>query len=391
MIRTATSAVVRLALLLALAAVLRPAPAAAETWTNYLVVTATKVVLSDDQDDVQNGEIQYAAAVATGDRGHDPIVTQTVGFPMELWYEAEGNGVNSVYMSPARQGLPIFCFPESQMGEDLAITLHIFDDDATPAAFIVAHDLARHAGTAVATAMAGPAVGALVKVVSDEVHRQIVEGSDRDIVDRVIFGLGKADHFGMGQGGNYQNDVIGEKGKATVSFDVRRVRVSDAYKDWCVGVSLDKVKIIEDADPGLKGDGEIYIRARVAYGFTGNDNAIYEQRTKQLPSNGGTVEVDAGHSFPLQDARAKTLYVNSASGGSCTGLPPFLYVEVCVFEDDDEDSDDVIGVLPVCVNNWWMRHHPGATQLTYRVRGADSDEKAEITLTINVYRPAAPH
>jgi hypothetical protein len=340
--------------------------------------------ISDDMDTGfagPEGEIQYLAVVATGNRGETPIIVQRTGFPLENWYEAEDNGVNAVFLAGQEKAIPLFCFREDQMGNELVITFTVVDEDETAEIAIIGHSIAAAVGTGVATAMAGPAVGTLVNRVSSAVQSALEEGQDLDVIGTHINNLRRADNFGMPQNGHAVT-IDATNGKIRLRYTVMRITVPQEYDDWCLSVTLNEVKILEDADGFLAGGGEIYIRARVADRYVGE---LLHQTSTNLPESGTTI-VDAGNKFPVTN---KQLYFNQ-----CHGLPPFVFIEVDVFESDDDPQtpgrtgDDVLGVLPLMFTNRWLREHPGQHEYTYTVTGNDpSSEKARIRLTISVWDP----
>lgn len=112
------------------------------------------------------------------------------------------------------------------------------------------------------------------------------------------------------------------EGDIRVRYTVMRVTVREEHNDWCASVTLNRVRIMEDSDGFPSGDGDIYIRARVADGYVGE---VLRQTTTHLPAD-EYEEVDSGDDFPTHN---QPLYFNE-----CDGLPPFLYTEVDIFEND---------------------------------------------------------
>jgi hypothetical protein len=339
-------------------AVAAPPAHAQAQGTIHIQVRVTKVMISDDMDATGAGEIKWAFAAATGNRGQAPTSTQTFGFPLEKWYEASTNGANSTLMGGIEQGVPVFDLPESQMGDSLVITFGVLDDDSNPRALLDVHQAARVVGAAFATAFTGPAGGALVTAAS-QVVQDALENDGADVIGYAVVVHGRGDRFGTGANGTFTNTVQTGNGKAMVTYNVRRVRVRTDTGRWCAGVKLKQVKILGDGDPG---------------------------HPTKLPGS-GTRDVAAGRYFRVGQAGVQ-LYPDP-NGPACQGLPPFLYVEVDVLEDDDEDDDDILGVLPIMVSSGWLREHKGTWTQAYLVRGADSDEKVRITLQIEVWDPGS--
>jgi hypothetical protein len=359
---------------------------------NYILVKLETVWISNDQDIADagpEGEIQYLAVVATKPDGQSEM-RQTTGFPVENWYEAEDGGRNAHFLDGSDRGIPLFCYPEDKMGDELVLSFSVLDDDGTSEIAIAGHKVAATVGTAVATAW-NPAVGATVKAVSGEVQKALEQSEDLDVIGTHTAILRRSDRWGWPEG-RVAKTYDQTSGDMRVRYTVQRITTRDQEKNWCVAVTLNPIKIVEDGDgdAGPFGDdGEIYIRARVADGYAGE---FLDQKTTHLPSS-GTKDVGAGHSYPKEP---KKLYSN-LSGGKCQGLPPFLYTEVGVFEDDSggycgggRACDEALGVLPLMLTSRWLREHPGTNPFEYTVTGNDAgSEKARISLKIEVWNPAA--
>lgn len=383
-----------LLMLLTLVLVIQPVAAHAQAVDRfYIVVRLDKVSVYDDHDGGAagpEGEIQYVAVVATGDRGDEPNIVQTTGFPYENWYEAQDGGRNAVFMDGHDRAIPIFAFAEADMGEELLINITVVDDDSTSEFVIVGHEVVRHIATVVTAALAGPGAGALANTVSSQVQELIEEGAEMDLVGTHSHQLLRSQNFGMTQDDGYSQAFSYRAGDMKVDYTVMKVRQEADFANWCLRLTLDRVKIVQDADGFPAGEGEIYIRARAADGYAGT---LLNERSRHFPNN-GTRDVDGGDNYPLPDNRI--LYE------SCSGLPPFLYAEVGVFEDDSSfecsgrTCDDVLGVVPLMFTNRWLREHPGTLQLgdngetRYTVTGNDTgSEKAGIYLTLRIWNPNA--
>ncbi len=351
-----------------------PNPAVQDKY--FIVVRLDSVTIDDDKDTGfagPEGEIQYIAAVGTGNGNEEPKIVQTTGFPYENWYEAQDNGANAVFMAGHDKAIPIFAFPEEEMGDRLLINLSVVDDDATSDFVIIGHQVVRVIASIVSGALAGPGAGGLAMTVSGEVQDAIEEAEDVDLIGTHTHLLLRSENFGMTQENGYAESFTYRAGSMTVEYTVMKVRQEADYNNWCVRVTLDRVKIVEDADGITAGEGEIYIRTRVADGYAGS---LLHETPRNFP-NRGTTDVDSGDNFPLGNNRR--LYE------SCNGLPPFLFIEVDVFEDDSSfecsgrTCDDVLGVLPLMFTNRWLREHPGTHQLhdpddvRYTVTGNDPD------------------
>ncbi len=385
-------------LLACLAGVVKTTPARAAD-EKYIVVRLDEVSLIDCGDG-NEGEIVYMTMGATGNHGRQPIAIQQTSFPVENWYEGEDDGVNAVFMTPGEQAVPVFCYPESKMGDELAITISVADDDETSDFVIIGHAVLAKVGTAVATYFLGPAGGKAVDELSSAVQKEIERGGKRDHLGTLSVSLKKSANdgstFGLPRGEHYK---VFERtaGKVKLKYSVTRIAKRERCKDWGLTVTLDKVKIVDDSDDFTQGDGEIYIRTRVADGFVdgeavaGSNASLLNQTTISLPRNGRTKDVGTGDFFPEKDVK---LYSNIRNLRA-KGLPVFLYVEVDVFEDDSQADcsgrtcDDVLGVLPLMLTQHWMRDHPGKNELVYDVRG-DSG-KARIYLTVEVTPSVDPN
>lgn len=351
--------------------------------TTWVQVRITNVSISDDGDS-GDGEIQYAAVAATGNHGQEPLVVQTTSFPFEKWYEAEVGGANANFMTAGQQGMPVFNFPESEMGDSLVVGLAVLDNDENPNAVQDAHRFLAPIGAGVATWFVGPAGGAFVKLVADGIQHEL-DNDSQDLLGVVSIVHGRGDRFGTGATGTTTNTVQSTNGKVTVTYNVRRTRTTTETSTWCVRARLAGLKIIGDGDSGLDGDGEIYVRARTADGYTASrSSSVLQQRPTRLPQI-GTRDVESGRYFRVGEG--VELYSNG-SGGRCRGIPPFLFLEVDVLEADDTSDDDVLGVLPIMLSAGWLRENQGRREITYRMRGADPNEKVEITLVVEVEAPS---
>jgi hypothetical protein len=341
---------------------------------NYLIGRIDRVWISDDLDPVAEGEIRYLTVAATNPPGASPIMQRTV-FPLENWYEAEGNGVNSNFMITHDQAIPLFAIPEQELGDQLLISITVLDDDEVSANVLAGHAILAKVGMAVASYFGGPVVGAGVDKVSSAVQTALKDGGDVDIIGAYTNVLRKADHFGL----NPQTHAVtleGAEGKMRVRYSILRVSTTEEHQQWIVAVDLDEVKMLKDPEGFLEGSAEVYGRVRLATGYQGQD---LRQKSINLPTS-GTKSVDKGEVFVAN----RHLYTRH-------GLPPFLYVEVGIFEDDSSivntgtTGDDVLGVLPLMFTHRWLREHPGANLFVYTVNGSDPhEEKVRISLTITV-------
>jgi hypothetical protein len=369
----------------------------------YIVVRLDEVRLVDDGDGAHEGEIQYLSVAATGDRGRAPISTQQVGFPVENWYEAADDGANATFMGGHDRAIPLFAFPEAEMGDELVLVVAVADDDETSDAVVIGHAVAAKIGVAVAGFFTGPAGSKAVDALSGAVQKEIEKGGDRDSLGTLTVTFTKAaldgSTFGLPAG---QHDAAFETRAGNVWFKYSLHRVADrpAVSGWCASVTLDGIKIVDDSDDGTQGMGDVYVRTRVADGFAVSqlvDGASQlDQKVGSLPRNSYTRDVDTGHEFLRGNERGMTLYSNTRGQGRaahCTGLPVMLYVEVDAFEDDSQADcsgrtcDDVLGVLPLLYTQAWMRDHPGSHAIVEDVHGASG--KARVSLTLNIWDPNA--
>lgn len=363
----------------------------------YIVVRLDEVRLTDSGDG-NEGEIQYVALGATGNRNQAPIVTQQTTFPMENWYEGEEDGANARFLTGPHQGVPLFAYREDQMGDELLLTIGVADDDESSDFVVFGHQVLAKIGTEVAGFFLGPGGRAAVDALSSAVQREIERGGERDSLGVHSVALAKTVRDGSTFGipsGEHSARFERQAGKVWVKYTVARIADRPAVRDWCVAVTLEKVKIVDDSDDLTQGAGDVYIRARVADGYASGEAAgdarasQLDQQTTSLPANGGTRDVHTGHHYPTRNVK---LFDNNR-GGRCRGLPVFLYAEVDVFEDDSQadcsgrSCDDVLGVVPVMFTQNWLRSHPGSHQLQWDARG-DSG-KARVHLKLDIWDPGA--
>ncbi len=350
---------------------------------NYIVVRLDEVRVLDDNDTGEKGpegEIQYLAVVATGDRGGRPAVMQKTVFPMENWYEACDDGVNASFMSGAEQAVPIFSYPENRMGEELLITVAILDDDETSSTWSLGHKVVGKVATAVTTAFAGP-WGKVVDEASSGVQAAIESSSEKDVIGTYTTTWPRSGTegatFGMLRGRNSMTQTAGD-GNIRITYTIMRVSKTSASNGYYYSIVLEGIRILDDSDN--TGDGEIYVRARGVTGFADNGE-MHQSKVVAIP-NSGTVDVEDGRLVP--GAKSHIL----ASG---MGLPVFAYVEVDVFEDDSgiecsgRTCDEALGVLPLMFTNTWLREHIGRHPMKYVVKG--NDGKAEVLVNVEVKGP----
>jgi hypothetical protein len=386
-----SKAILGVALLVAGASLLGPRAANAVD-PKYIVVRLDEVRLLDSGDG-NEGEIQYFVMGATGNRGRDPIAIQQTSFPIENWYEGEEDGANATFMGGNEQAVPIFAYREDQMGDELLISVGVYDDDETSDFVIAGHQVLAKVGVAVATYFTGPSGGAAVDKLSGAVQKELEDGGHRDHLGTYTGALrrsnGDGSTFGLPRG-EHSKTFERQVGKVRIKYTVRRIADRAEVKNWCATVTLDRIRIVDDSDDGTQGDGDVYVRARVADRFDMGEADVYgasqlNGRAIALPKNKYTVDVGTGHDFPSKNVQ---LYSNG-----CHGLPVFLYVEVDVFEDDSQADcsgrtcDDVLGVLPLLLTQAWLRDNPGQRKFEIDARG-DSG-KAKFYLTVNTWNPHA--
>lgn len=289
------------------------------------------------------------------------------------------------------------------MGNELLLVISVADDDENSDFVVIGHAVLAKVGTAVATYFMGPGGGAAVNNLSSSVQNEIEKGGKRDSLGTlsVVLPRNARDGSTFGLPPNEQSKTFERQaGKVWIKYTVMRIAKRQEYNNWCVSVTLNKIKIVDDSDDGTQGAGDVYVRARVADGYAmgeivqGNENASeLNQKSTILPENGHTKDVHTGDYFLKNDVK---LYSNTRGAGRnarCVGLPVFLYIEVDVFEDDSQldcsgrTCDDVLGVLPLMYTQNWLRQHPGSNKVEYDVRG-DSG-KARISLTIDIWNPNA--
>lgn len=356
-----------------------------------------------DAGDGREGEIQYITVSATGNHGRDPIAVQQVTFPMEdMWYEAREDGANATFMRGNELAVPLFAYPEAEMGDELVLVVGVADDDTNSDFVVMGHAALAKVGTAVAGYFLGPAGGAAVDKLSSSVQKEIEDGGNRDSLGTLSVTLARTARDGSTFGlprNEHSKTFERQAGNVWFKYTVRRIANRATVNDWCAAVKLDRIKIRDDSDDGTQGAGDIYVRIRTADAFaageSGENASQLEQKVLFLP-NSGTRDVHTGHEFLKPGEKGMTIYSNTRGRGRnarCGGLPVFLYAEVDVFEDDSQlecsgrTCDDILGVLPLLYTQAWMRDHPGTTKQEYDVRGDDG--KVRIGLTVEVWDPNA--
>jgi hypothetical protein len=357
--------------------------------TDYIVVRLDEVRLLDSGE-IDNAELQYVIVASTGNHGNEAITVQTTTFPLAKWYASDEGGLNALFMGPHDQAVPIFAWPEDEMGEELTLLVTVVEDDHTSDAVIIGHAVAAKIGTAIATYYSAEG-GAGVEILSSAVQRQIEDAARVDVLDgplpqTLLREARDGSTFGIRRGEHSRVFEPTEGKNVWIKFSVLRVTAREVYADWCVSATLEKIKIVDDSDDGTQGDGDISIRARAADGYVAAPISQLDQHVVALPRSGER-SVESGHNFPLGDP--PRLYSNSRGSGRearCTGLPPFLFLEVDVFDDDDPSSDDT-AVLPLFFTHRWLRGHSNrSTPIKYRVRGGGG-LRADISVVVRVWDP----
>jgi len=273
------------------------------------------------------------------------------------------------------------------MGDEMVIIVSVVDDDETSDFVVIGHAVLAEVGSAVAGYFLGPAGGAAVRSLSGKVQSEITKGGERDHLGTLTVTLPRtaADGSTFGLAPNEHSKIFERQaGNVWIKYTVLRIAKSEDYNDWCVSVTLNKFKMVDDSDDLTQGAGEVYIRPRVADGFVtgeivkGQNASQLNQKTTTLPTRSYTKDVHTGDFFPIPREGVK-LYFNTTGSGRnarCKGLPVFLFIEVDVFEDDSQldcsgrTCDDVLGVLPLMFTHQWLREHQVEVEIKRQADGS---------------------
>jgi hypothetical protein len=361
----------------------------------YVLVRLDEVHITDDGDGGP-GELRYVTVGSTGDHGEDPIAVQQNTFPLELWVEADEDGANSTFMSGSDSGyyqaLPIFAYPEDQMGEELLFSVSVFDDDETPDWVPIGHRVLAEIGGFFADYYGGPAGRAAHEALSSAIQDELERGIDQDHLGTITVSLPRRARdrstYGMPAGEHgITLETWSANGKVKITYTILRIADRPWVDDWCMTLYLDRVKIIDDSED--LGAAHVYLRSRVADRYldgvdiNGTGASQLRQTSIRWP-NRGTIDVDSGQDF----LNGRTiLYSNTRGSGRdayCSGLPVFLFAEIDVLSDDWGLSadDDAIGIMTFLIHQSWMRDHTGQSDIRIRVRGTDGSTRVYLTLEI---------
>ena len=271
---------------------------------SYIVVELKNVTIKDDHDELGGkGEIEINTIAMSG-KGVPHTLTWPIKVQDSSWYEADDGDVINV-------NAPIFCEPENEISNVLAVVITAIDNDELP----------NWIGTFTGIWFGlGQAVAGLVKG-----YGQALKGAlqlEQMGVDALLEYLSEDDLIGVHGKAFIPSDwqsgslsVIEDSGDMTVNYEIRRIQVP--VRTPPIAVKLLNVTGIGDEGWGDGGDSEPFIHTRVLNDLTLPEMLIQRQ------DFGPKEDVSEGETWVIN----KEIYRIGAVG-------PFLHVEIDVWEED---------------------------------------------------------
>ena len=307
------------------------------TEETYIVGYIHSLKVYDNRDLVGPGEMMLATFSATGEK------IQKMGWPAQMWISVnDGSIIN--------QGIPLFAFKESEMGDNLAISITAVDNDDWPGllswlealvGFI--SDLIDRAISFVLTILNSAFTSIremelqLERVRVSVLHDFLVGNEEIGAINKVY--TREEDWGVLPESGEEPTALRG--GNLGAKIWIGRVTVpTDRNYKYTV-----KVKTIHFADTGDYADGEIWINFRAASNFNESGNlATISRRQPERGtwSRGDGVTLEGPRMFApdgTEMERMALFFATDLKG-------PFIFLEVNAWDEDNPeigDDHDLIG------------------------------------------------
>lgn len=303
---------------------------------SYIVGFIYSMRVRDDKDPLGPGEMMTAAFSATGEK------IQKTGWPAQMWLP-----VNSG--STINQSIPLFAFKESEMGDNLAISITAVDNDAWPSwlswleglvGFLA--DLIDRVWSLVLTVLNSVATSIqelelqVAEVRSHLLHDLLVGNEEIGAINKIYT---RAENWGIwGESGE---PPMLEGGDLRTGIWIGRVTVpADRNYKYTV-----KVKNASFSDTGDYSNGEVWINLRAASNFDENGNLATVSR--RVPDSGTWSGGD--------DSLLEGVRMFAPDGTEMDRMPlfsatdlkgPFIFLEANTWDEDNPgvgDDHDLIG------------------------------------------------
>ena len=308
-----------------------PSPLVSRSGTiqeNYIVGFITSAFIGNDRDPFGPGEVFLTTFSATGEK------IQKFVWPAQMWIPVEG---------PERfnQAIPLFAFKESEMGENLAISITAIDNDELPSWLSWAEDLIAFFARVIDSVLTGilSIINSIEATIEELLYFRlelrleavrVTMMSDLLVGNEEIGAVNKiytrAEDWGVQT--RFDEPHVTTTGDFRVKYWIGRVAVP-VNRDYNYSVNLKNVSF---DDTGDWGDGEVWMRIRAFSNFGENGNPV--TTWCRIPGM-GTWSGGDGSSLNLEGRCS----INNLKG-------PFVFLEISAWDEDNPnvgDDHDLIG------------------------------------------------
>jgi hypothetical protein len=347
----------------------------------YVVVTLESVTVHNDTDPAGPGEIMIVAGAGSGS------LTQTAGFPIALWREANTGDTLPV-------NLPLAVIPSNQMGDDLFLTAAVVDNDDLPDWFANALPVGFAALGAYLGGKLGAAAGgkygaapgaAIGGYAGTEVGQALASWLGRnELIGTMEVRYARAGRWGIpAETGRGSSDVplafpcgsyTTRGGDATFRYSICAVPAPPNLASLRLSVRLDRLIVHSNGEGAFRVDlaAEVFARTRVTDG-------VSAPIVNRFPASGSRKLKD-GDTWSL----TQTVYDARVTS-------PMIYVEVDAWDADKPSSGndhDMLGIATwkFAVPYLAQPRAPGESRSTpvhLRVKGIDGgDVSVHVTFVV---------
>lgn len=307
-------------------------PAAVQSFVTpsayYVLVTLESVTPLVHTDGAAGGMDVVVACVASTQDGN---ITQATNFPGSKWYEADVGQIIAVNM-------PIFCLPEGEMGDDLAITIDVIDDDNKIDWLKVAWTNFpwQPVTQMLSLKLGGNNTSGNWTTYFEDMGNRISDwmAKEKDDLGHYAYFYAEDEEWGI-----RSEPYCFTAGKVNLCYSIQRVRISGRP----IEVRLKPIQIHNDGDECpdecLSGAGDLYLMARMSTRF---GHRLAQGQMEEIPfryPSSGTTDKDSGTTWGYTwDPPWKTIFSTSLAA-------PYIFVEVAIWDDDDGTFDDCLGIF----------------------------------------------
>lgn len=310
--------------------------------TNYIIATLESVQIKNDTDYGGPGEVMIIAGAGSGSLIH------TSTFPVAHWRDAKGSsaavtslpGTTTIPAFPGTRfpvNIPLAVMPESQMGDNLMLTVAAVDNDETAGWLQTAIPaLSGALGTYIGANVGGTTGGEIGGGTGTKLGQALSSwlGSNETIGTFETMKSRALDDWGLQGAPASVGDVqqpypcvhfSREADGMIVDYSICRVPVPPSLAKTRLFVKLDKIITHGNGDDG--GNGQVYAHVKVSDG-------VGAPVVRRFPASGTKSLPDEGV-WTIDEL----IYEKK-------GISPFLQVEVDVWDHDTVSKNDMLGVVP---------------------------------------------